>query len=212
MRKDQRTGDVRPVVPAPATQTGSKGPSPGGRGEVADATMAAAVAGDRSAFGQVVTHYDHRLRALAWRLLGDRTAMDDALQEAYVRAYRSLGGFRHGSAPGTWLHRITYNVCIDELRRRNRQRTSPSDALVAEADPGPPPDAVVAERSDLATALATLPPDQRAAVLLVDAQGYDYAAAAEVLGIATGTVASRLFRARAALRLALADDDRGGQP
>ena len=173
--------------------------------------MAAAITGDQAAFARVIAHYDPRLRALAWRLLGDRSAMDDALQETYIRTYRSLPGFRHGSAPGTWLHRITYNVCIDELRRRSRRPTSPFDDLVAEADPGPAPDTMVVERSVLATALAALPPDQRAAVLLVDAEGYDYADAGEVLGVPAGTVASRLSRARATLRHALADHDHGGQ-
>lgn len=181
--------------------------------EIDPATMASAVAGDHAAFARLVAHYDHRLRVLAWRLLGERTAMDDALQEAYVRAFRSLPGFRHGSAPGTWLHRITYNVCVDELRRRTRRPTSPYDELTTEPDRGPTPDALVTERTALATALALLPVEQRAAVILVDAQGYDYTAAGEVLGIPAGTVASRLSRARATLRLALADHDRdnGGQ-
>lgn len=201
--KDRGLRDVKRGMRTSATATGPV--------EIDPATMAQAIAGDQAAFGRVVSHYDQRLRALAWRLLGDQPAMDDALQEAYIRAYRSLASFRYGSAPGTWLHRITYNVCIDELRRRRRRPTSSFDELVAEADPGPPPDAIVAERSALATALAALPPQQRAAVLLVDAQGYDHAAAGEVLGIPVGTVASRLSRARATLRHALSDHDLGGQ-
>lgn len=201
--KDLRRRGVKAVMRPSATAEG--------RAEIDPATMAQAAAGDPVAFARLVAHYDPRLRAIAWRLLGDRSAMDDALQETYVRAHRSIAGFRHGAAPGTWLHRITYNVCIDELRRRHRRPTSPFDEAVAAADPGPALDAVVAERSSLALALATLPPEQRAAVLLVDAQGYDYTAAGEVLGIPAGTVASRLSRARATLRLALTDDDHGGQ-
>jgi RNA polymerase sigma-70 factor (ECF subfamily) len=181
-----------------------------GIAEIDGPTMAAATAGDQAAFARIVAHYDPRLRALAWRLLGDRDAMDDALQEAYVRAYRSLHSFRHGSAPGTWLHRITYNVCIDELRRRQRRPTSPFDDLTERPHPGADPGTAVAERSRLASALATLPAEQRAAVLLVDAQGYDYADAGEILGIPAGTVASRLSRARAILRSALAEPDLGG--
>jgi RNA polymerase sigma-70 factor (ECF subfamily) len=171
--------------------------------------MARAVAGDQVAFGEVVRHYDDRLRALAWRLLGDRAAMDDVLQDAYVKAYRALCSFREDAAPGTWLHRITYNACIDELRRRQRRPTSAADDLAAAPDPSPTPDDVAVDRSALAVALDALAPDHRAAVLLVDAEGYDYASAGEVLGVPAGTVASRLSRARAALRRALAVDGGG---
>src|SRR3954447_22883970 len=73
--------------------------------------------GDDRAFAHIVRHYDDGLRALAYRLLGDRTRMDDALQEAYVHAYRALPRFRGDSSLGTWLYRIAYNACLDELKR-----------------------------------------------------------------------------------------------
>ena len=76
--------------------------------------------GDASAFADLVRHYEPRLRALASRLLEDRDLTDDALQEAYVRAFKALGRFRGDSSLGTWLYRITYNACIDELRRGRR--------------------------------------------------------------------------------------------
>jgi RNA polymerase sigma-70 factor (ECF subfamily) len=172
--------------------------------EIPASIVAKAQQGNHAAFRRIVRHYDDRLRALAFRLLEDRDAMDDALQEAYVKAFRSLNTFKGNSSLGTWLYRITYNSCIDELRRREKviplttrdgedlQISDPSDAIGA-AD----------MRADLASAMSGLPPDQRAAVMLVDADGFSYDEASKVLGIPPGTVASRVSRARAALRTAL---------
>ncbi len=156
--------------------------------------------GDQEAFAAVIRHYDPGLRALAYRLLGDRDLMDDALQEAYVKAFRGLPRFRGRSRLGTWLYRIVYNACLDELKRPGRRRSVPYED-VGDA-PGPPtdPGEAVARRADLAEALARLAPDERAAVLLVDAQGFDYREAARILDVPEGTVASRLSRARAGLR------------
>jgi RNA polymerase sigma-70 factor, ECF subfamily len=175
------------------------------RDEVDPEVMDAAIAGDDDAFATVVRYYDRRLRSLAWRLLGDRGAMDDCLQDAYVKAHRALPTFRRGAAPGTWLYRITYNACIDELRRRLRRPLQRRAEVPEEADPGAGPESLVTDRTVLGRALADLPPDHRAVVLLVDAEGYDYDSAAEILGVAPGTVASRLSRARASLRAALGD-------
>jgi len=177
-------------------------------GEVAPDVLQRAKEGDRHAFTEVVRHYDYRLRALAYRLLGDRAAMDDALQEAYVKAFRALPGFRGDAGVGTWLYQITYRACIDLHRRESRHQVdaagwSPPDAAAPTADPA----VTAASRTDLQRALARLPVDQRAAVLLVDAEGLDYDAAATVLGVAPGTIASRLSRARAALRAALAEGE-----
>ncbi len=163
--------------------------------------------GDARAFADVVRHYEPRLRALAYRLLEDRDLTDDVLQEAFVRAFKSLGRFRGDSSFGTWLYRITYNACIDELRRG--RRVIP---LMAETDADPidvrsRPEEAAIERHDLAAAMASLPPDMRAVVMLVDADGLDYAAASRVLGVPPGTIGSRLSRARAVLRAALEVDD-----
>ena len=178
-------------------------------GEVAPDVLARAKAGDRQAFTEVVRHYDHRLRALAYRLLGDRAAMDDALQEAYVKAFRALPGFREDAGLGTWLYQITYRACVDLQRRESRHRTGSTDWAEPDTASGPAADpaATATSRTDLQRALAGLPVDQRAAVLLVDAEGLDYDAAAAVLGVAPGTIASRLSRARAALRAALAEGE-----
>lgn len=172
-------------------------------GDVTASVMEQARTGDPAAFEQLVRHYDPMLRALAYRLLGDRAQMDDALQEAYVKAFRGLGGFRQDAALGTWLYRITYRACLDLMRSEGRRRTTPLPGTDVAADPAGDPGRVAVQRTDLARALDSLPADQRAAVLLVDAEGLDYTAAAEVLGVAAGTIASRLSRARAALRRAL---------
>jgi len=159
--------------------------------------------GDQHAFAVFVRHYDPGLRALAYRLLGDRQRMDDALQDAYVKAFRMLPEFRGDSAPGTWLYRIAYNACLDELRRS--RQVVPLDSVREQPDPRPGIAEAFSQRSGLADALARLAPEDRAAVLLVDAQGFDYQGAAEVLGVPAGTIASRLNRARAALRRTLDD-------
>jgi RNA polymerase sigma-70 factor (ECF subfamily) len=178
-------------------------PLTGRAAEVEPEVVERARCGDHEAFAAVVRHYDPSLRALAYRLLGDRDRMDDVLQEAYVRAYRSLPRFRRRAALGTWLYRITYNACLDELKRSRRGAAVPLDDLGEPPDPQPDLGEAVAWRRDLAAALAGLAPEDRAAVLLVDAQGLDYRDAAEVMGVPPGTVASRLHRARARLRGAL---------
>jgi RNA polymerase sigma-70 factor (ECF subfamily) len=177
---------------------------PGAEREIDDAVVAKAASGDVRAFGEIVDHYDGRLRGLAFRLLGNRDLMDDVLQEVYVKAFRGLRSFKGDSSIGTWLFRITYNACIDEMRRdRKIVRLFTDTAQDDRPSPGPGPDDVAVARHDLASALATLKPAQRAAVLLVDAYGYNYAEAGSVLGVGAGTVASRLNRARIILRSAL---------
>jgi RNA polymerase sigma-70 factor (ECF subfamily) len=177
--------------------------------ELDASVLARARAGDHDAFAVVIRHYDPGLRSLAYRLLGDRDRMDDALQEAYVKAFRALPRFRGRSTLGTWLYRIAYNACLDELERSRRTVVFPLAETSESPDPRPDAADTISERQDLAEALAELPPQDRAAVLLVDAQGFDYRAAGEVLGIPAGTIASRLSRARAALRLVLEERAEG---
>jgi RNA polymerase sigma-70 factor, ECF subfamily len=162
---------------------------------------------DTRGFTELVREHDEGLRALAYRLLEDRDLMDDALQEAYVKAYRALPGFRGESSVGTWLYRIAYNACLDELRRV--RTVVPLERIEEAPDPAPPLPERTATSDALARALSTLAHEDRAAVLLVDAQGFDYESAGEVLGVPAGTVASRLNRARAQLRRVLSDDAQG---
>lgn len=179
--------------------------APGPAADIRPAVVERARRGDQEAFAAVIKHYDPGLRALAYRLLGDRDWMDDALQEAYVKAFRGLPRFQRRARLGTWLYRIVYNTCLDELRKARRAVHVPLDENAEQPGGSPDPGDVAAGRGDLARALAGLPPQERAAVLLVDAQGFDYRDAGRILGVPEGTVASRLNRARAALRTALGD-------
>jgi RNA polymerase sigma-70 factor (ECF subfamily) len=175
--------------------------------EIDRGTLERARRGDERAFADLVRHYERGLRALAYRLLGDRARMEDALQEAFVSAYRALPAFRGDSSPGTWLYRIAYHACLDELKRTRAvvdlQTVRDRAAYVQD------PVEAMSMREGLASALAELPLEDRAAVLLVDADGFDYRGAAEVLGVPEGTIASRLNRARRTLRRALGDTRKG---
>ena len=182
--------------------------------------LAAARRGDRSAFLQLLRDHDRLLRVVAWQVLGDRDLMDDALQEVAVRAWRGLRGYRGDATVTTWLGRLAYNAAVDLVRReRRRDAVTPLDAseLAAHAEHGAsvplwsrtdeaadPADAI-GERARLRDAFALLSAEQRLTVLLIDREGYDYAAVAAVLGVRAGTVASRLSRAHAVLREALSD-------
>jgi RNA polymerase sigma-70 factor (ECF subfamily) len=176
-------------------------------GEVAGATVAAAQRGDADAFVAIMRHHDRRLRLIAWRLVGDRSLMDDALQEVAIKAARALPGLRNDSALAAWLQRTTYRTCLDLLRREGRLEVrAPEDMPVSESVAADPAD-IVADRDAVARLLAALPADQRAAVVLVDQEGLDYRSTAKLLGVPTGTIASRLANARATLRRALTSPD-----
>jgi RNA polymerase sigma-70 factor, ECF subfamily len=174
-----------------------------GPDDVGSAVLDRARHGDQEAFAAVVHVYDRRLRGLAYRILGDPDRMDDALQEAYVRAFRALPRFRGDARLSTWLFRITYNACLDELARARKVAYLPLDELAGQASASPEPGDALAVRGQLETALEALSPEERAVVLLVDAEGFDYSEAGEILEIPVGTVASRLNRARADLRSSL---------
>lgn len=157
---------------------------------------------DARAFERILRDHDDRMRAVAYRMLCNREAMDDALQDAYLKAWRARGSFRGEAAVGTWLHRIVVTTCLDHLRRASRQGLR----VVEDLDAGLAVEPVDSSRRlDLAAALAGLRPGARAALLLVDVEGFSYDEVAELLGVAPGTIASRLNRTRAALRLALAE-------
>jgi RNA polymerase sigma-70 factor, ECF subfamily len=183
-----------------------------GRGvELHPAVLAAARRGEPRAFTEVLMHHDRQLRLLAFRLLGDEHQMEDALQDAALRAFRALPGFDGRSSLGTWLHRIVYTTCVDHLRRRPAQAPAAPPAT-AENVPDPtsdPLDRLVAWES-LAAALDQLPPEQRVALLLIDQEGYDYRTAGEIIGVPSGTVSSRVSTARATVRRLLAGE-RGGE-
>lgn len=163
------------------------------------------VEGDPDAFSELVKRHRDRLWAVALRTLGDREEAADAVQDALLSAYRAAHTFRGQSAVTTWLHRITVNACLDRARKAASRKTSPVDdteRLEQLLEPHESASAP-AERHDLhrqlLEALGTLPADQRAALVLVDMQGYPVAEAARILDVPTGTVKSRCARGRARL-------------
>jgi RNA polymerase sigma factor (sigma-70 family) len=157
---------------------------------------------------EVVDQHSERVYRLAYRLTGDRHDAEDLTQEVFVRVFRSLSSYTPGTFEG-WLHRITTNLFLDQARRRQRIRF---DALSEEraarlASVGPTPDTAYADQTfddDVERALATLPPEFRAAVVLCDVEGLSYEEIAAILGVKLGTVRSRIHRGRAQLRRALA--------
>jgi RNA polymerase sigma-70 factor (ECF subfamily) len=169
--------------------------------EVDEAVLLRAQRGDHAAFREIVDQYEGRLRVLAYHLLHDAEQMNDALQDTFVKAYRALPGFRAEAAVGTWLHQICYRTCLDYLRRRSLH-PAPQEIGEHLADPTDEAARLVL-RDEVAAALGGLPVEQRAVLILVDRDGYDYDSVAEVLAVPRGTVASRLSAARTAMRRAL---------
>lgn len=162
--------------------------------------LESARAGDHAAFSTLLRRHDDQMRALAWSILRDRSAMDDALQDAYLKAYRNLDRFRGESRFSTWLHRIVYRTCLDHIRR-NRHDVPLGDDVEVLVTGGTQRE--VDDRLTVERALAGLDPETAAALVLVDRDGHSYEEAGAVLGIPPGTVASRLHRGRRALRAAL---------
>ncbi|MGX1251573.1 RNA polymerase sigma-70 factor (ECF subfamily) [Streptomyces ambofaciens] len=173
---------------------------------IGDQTLLARhVEGDPDAFGELVRRHRDRLWAVALQTLGDREEAADAVQDALVSAYRAAHTFRGQAAVTTWLHRITVNACLDRARKAASRKTAPVDdteRLEQLLEPHESASAP-AERNDLhrqlLEALDTLPTDQRAALVLVDMQGYPVAEAARVLDVPAGTIKSRCARGRARL-------------
>jgi len=166
--------------------------------------LSAHAAGDPDAFGELVRRHRDRLWAVALRTVGDREEAADALQDAMLSAYRAAAGFRGDSAVTTWLHRIVVNACLDRIRRRQVRATVP----LPDTGPGEPvqPGDQMADRDTALVvhrALAALPADQRAALVLVELQGHSVAETAGMLGVAEGTVKSRCARGRARLAVLL---------
>lgn len=174
----------------------------------ADADLLRAhVNGDPYAFTELVLRHRDRLWAVALRTIGDREEAADAVQDALLSAHRAAARFRGDSAVTTWLHRIVVNACLDRIRRRQAHPTVPlpdgdhgtGTGGVEPAAPSTDHDTALVVRA----ALAALPPDQRAALVLVDVQGYPVIEAAAILGVAEGTVKSRCARGRARMALTL---------
>jgi RNA polymerase sigma-70 factor (ECF subfamily) len=158
---------------------------------------------------KIVFEHSGRVYRLAYRLTGNRHDAEDLTQEVFVRVFRSLSSFTPGTFEG-WLHRITTNLFLDQMRRRQRIRF---DSLAEDADDRLPGRAdQVPERAwehnnldhDIQEALDTLAPEFRAAVVLCDIEELSYEEIAATLGVKLGTVRSRIHRGRSQLRKALA--------
>jgi RNA polymerase sigma-70 factor (ECF subfamily) len=176
--------------------------------------LEAAQRGDTEAFNELVLTYQTSVYNVALRTLGHPEDAADATQDAFLSAYRAIHEFRGGSFKA-WLLRIAVNTCYDILRRRQRRPSTSLEVIVEETGDnarladrqiGPERAALAAETvATVEQALLTLPDDQRVVVVLCDVQGLSYEEAADVEGIALGTVKSRLSRARARLRQFLVD-------
>jgi RNA polymerase sigma-70 factor (ECF subfamily) len=172
--------------------------------------LAAHVAGDAAAFGVLFARHRDRLWAVALRTMGNPDDAADGLQDGLVAAYRRAGSFRGDAAVTTWLHRVVVNACLDRLRAAKVRRADalPDDlddrgdrgSLATSGPVDPADESLAAERRRLVlAALQQLPPDQRAALVLVDMEGYPVAEAAAMLRCAEGTVKSRCSRGRTRL-------------
>ncbi|MDQ4111576.1 MAG: RNA polymerase sigma factor SigE [Actinomycetota bacterium] len=182
----------------------------------AEPTQAPTVEPGVPTWDEIVEKHSDRVYRLAYRLTGNRHDAEDLTQEVFVRVFRSLDTYSPGTFEG-WLHRITTNLFLDQARRKQRIRF---DALSDErasrlTSSGPTPDMAYTDQrfdDDIERALATLPPDFRAAVVLCDVEGLSYEEISEILGAKLGTVRSRIHRGRAMLRDTLAHRaPRGGR-
>lgn len=180
-----------------------------------DALIGRAVVGDRVAWRDLVNRHIDGLHRYAWYMLGDRMEAEDVVQEAFLRLHKKLPDWRFGEAPvAAWLHRVAGNLCIDRHRVRRPAGLDDVPDHVA-AGPGEAArDRQLDQSVQVRRALDTLPPRQRAAIVLVHYQGHSHTEAAAVLDVTVHAVESLLGRARRHLRDVLApdlDDLLGGQ-
>ena len=173
--------------------------------------------GDVNAFEKLVTEYERAVYAIAQRMTGNAEDAADMTQETFIKAYNSLSSFRGDSKFSVWLYRIANNVCLDFLRSRSRK---PTVSLSTEDDDGEETQLDIADESQspelllenaltrdaVRRGLDSLPPDYRQILLLREIQGLSYEEIAAALGIESGTVKSRIFRARKRLCTFLIED------
>jgi RNA polymerase sigma-70 factor, ECF subfamily len=183
--------------------------------EVATAADGAAAPWVAPTWDQVVREHSARVYRLAYRLSGNAQDAEDLTQDTFIRVFRSLASYQPGTFEG-WLHRITTNLFLDMVRRRQRIRF---DALPDDteklAGSAPSPEQVYVDTHldpQIQAALDALQPEFRAAVVLCDIEGLTYEEIAATLGIKLGTVRSRIHRGRVQLREALAHLDPNRQP
>lgn len=169
-------------------------------------------AGDVSAFEMLIEAYQKKIFNLAYRIVGNYDDAGDLAQEALIRIFRSIAGFKEQSSFSTWVYRITTNVCLDDIRKKKNKKVISLDEEIRVEDgemkrqimsDDPLPDEV-AEKEEMRRlvndAINTLPEEQRLVISLRDIQGLTYDEIAEVLDCPSGTVKSRINRARQALK------------
>ncbi len=170
--------------------------------------------GDTKAFEELVQQYESKIYALAYRYMGNEDDAYDMSQEAFIKAYRSLRSFKGHSSFGTWLYRVTTNVCLDELRRRKRRivplsldeplATHEGDEVDKEIPDNTPTADILYEQKEFSQyiqdLLDQLKPDHKTAIVLRDVLDLSYEEISEVLNCSIGTVKSRISRARETLR------------
>ena len=174
--------------------------------------IARAVKGDGAAFSELMAAHEGRMYAVAFRMCGNHEDAQDCLQDAMIRIYRAIGSFKGQSSFATWVYRITMNTCLDELRRRKNRQSASLDSLLdtgwSPSDDLDTPErhALMSEkRREIEQAIAALPEDMRAAIVLRDIQGFSYEEIARMLDANVGTVKSRISRGREKLREKLSE-------
>ncbi len=163
------------------------------------AAVSRASAGDRDAFEMLYRQHVGRIYGAIWRLLGGQHARAEELtQDAFVKAWQALPGFRGDSAFGTWLHRVAINTAMMDLRARSGAEDRETDDAGLEQAVSPTGSA--SARLDLDRAVASLPPRARAVLVLFDVEGWTHEEIAAQLGMASGSSKAHLHRARQLLR------------
>lgn len=163
--------------------------------------------GDTAAFEQLITPYEQLVWRVCWHYTHHMEDARDCAQEAMVKAWRSLPQYRQDCALETWLYRIAASCCVDFLRKQKRHAAESTDALAENgfdpADPAPQPDETALRRDEkqqLCQAMDLLPEDMRTALILSAVEGRKYEEIAQITGVASGTVKSRINRARQKLK------------
>lgn len=160
-----------------------------------DVLVMAAQRGDADAFDALVRRHLTPVYAHALRFFGEPSAADDAVQEVFVKVYRSLGAFDGRSSFSTWLYRVTRNVCLD-MFRQGRRRPLPVDPVEAHTGVSGDFSATLVDTIAVESAMRSLAPEDRDALDAVTLFGLTYEEAGRALNVPTGTVKSRVFRAR----------------
>lgn len=172
--------------------------------------VARATAGDLDSFNQLVGRWERPIYALAYRTLGREEDARDVVQEAFLRAFRGLKGFKGEAKFSSWLYRITLNLCRDWIRRERRtpivqvpEGTDPIDLADTQASPTESVEELVSRRelsSAVAAAMAELPEEQRTAILLKEYHGLTFQEIADTLHCPLSTVKTRLYQGLSVLR------------